>query len=98
MTTADLNIPIGYEISPSGKYIWLTVNLGDSPAESSTKSFALLRQNADIQPCFFYLTKSGRMMMALALENKNVSNADLRQKSEFVSENVGKTKDVWQKG
>jgi len=92
-----LNIPVGYEISPSNSYIWLTVNLGDAPVDSSSKNFALLKQNAKIQPSFFYITDSGRLMAALAVENRSVTPVILRARSESLSENVGKTKDVWQK-
>ena len=31
ITREDLDIPIGFEISGNGNYIWLTVNLGDAP-------------------------------------------------------------------
>ena len=92
-----LNIPVGFEISPSNSYIWLTVNLGDAPPEASTKCYALLKQNAKIQPTFFYVTDSGRLMCALAVENRGVTNALLRQRADSVSDNVGKTKDTWQK-
>lgn len=92
-----LDIPVGFEISPSNTYIWLTVNLGDAPAESSPKCFALLKQNAKVQPTFFYVTESGRLMCALAVENRGVTNSILRLRGETVSDNVGKTKDVWQK-
>jgi hypothetical protein len=92
-----LDIPVGYEISPSNGYIWLTVNLGDAPSDSSLKNFALLKQNAKIQPSFFYITDSGRMMMALPIDNRNVTNVILRQRSESIAANVGKTKDIWQK-
>ena len=92
-----LNIPVGYEISPSNSYIWLTVNLGEAPTEASTKNYALLKQNAKIQPTFFYITDSGRMMAALPVENRGVTPAVLRARSESIGENVGKTKDVWQK-
>ena len=92
-----LDIPVGFEISPSNSYVWLTVNLGEAPLESSPKCLALLKQNAKIQPTFFYVTDSGRMMCALAIENRGVTNALLRQRAETVSDNVGKTKDTWQK-
>lgn len=91
-----LNIPIGLEISPSNSYIWLTVNLGDAPAETSTKCLALLKQNAKIQPCFFYVTESGRMMMGLPVENHEIDNARIRNRLTIIADNVGKTKDIWQ--
>ena len=92
----SLDIPVGYEISPSNSYIWLTVNLGSAPSESSTKNFALLKQNGKVQPCQFYITESGRLMMALPVENRGVTNQVLRARSETISEQVGKTKEIWQ--
>jgi hypothetical protein len=95
-TKDGLDIPVGFEISPSNSYIWLTVNLGPAPEESATKNFALLKQNAKIQPTFFYVTDSGRLMAALAIENRGVTNQILRMRGESVSDNVGKTKSIWQ--
>jgi hypothetical protein len=95
-TREALDIPVGYEISPSNSYVWLTVNLGNAPTESASKNFALLKQNAKIQPSFFYVTESGRLMMALAVENRGITPQVLRTRSETIADNVGKTKDVWQ--
>lgn len=92
-----LDIPVGYEISPSGSYVWLTVNLGEAPTTATQKSFDLLKQNAKVQPTFFYITESGRLMAALAVENRGITNAILKTRSETIAANVGKTKDVWQK-
>jgi len=95
--TQDLNIPVGLEISPSNSFIWLTVNLGAAPTEGSTKTLDLLKQNSKIQPTFFYITDSGRLMAATAVDNRGVTNAVLKTRIESISENVGKTKDIWQK-
>lgn len=92
----DLNIPVGFEISPSTSYVWLTVNLGDAPKEGNTQTLNLLKQNSKIQPTFFYITDSGRLMAALAVENRGITNALLRSRAETISENVGKTKEFWQ--
>lgn len=91
-----LDIPVGAEISPSGSYIWYTVNLGEVP--SGEKSLELLRKNSEIQPCFFYVTKSSsRLMMALPIENRNVTNAILRLRAEKIVDDVANSKSVWQK-
>lgn len=92
---AGFNIPVGFEISPSKNYIWLTVNLGPAPTEGNAKCLTLLKQNSKVQPCFFYITDSGTLMMAQAIENRGVTNAILRQRAEFVSDNVGKTQEFW---
>lgn len=95
-TKNELDIPVGFEISPSGSYIWLTVNLGTAPTEGNAKCLTLLKQNSKVQPTFFYVTDSGRLMAALAVENRGVTNAILRQRAETISDNVGKTKADWQ--
>ena len=53
-------------------------------------------QNSKLQPTFFYVTDSGRLMAALAVENRGVTNQILRARAEAVSDNVGKTKEFWQ--
>lgn len=96
-TTSDLNIPMGFEISPSKSYVWLTVYLGEQPPEGSPKNVALLKQNGIVQPCFFYITSKGALMMALPLDNRGITNAYLKDRSERLAENVGKTKSDWMK-
>jgi hypothetical protein len=97
LKTHDLNVPVGSEISPSNSFVWLTVNLGTAPTEGSPKTLDLLKQNSKIQPTFFYITDSGRLMAAMAIDNRGITNAILKSRIETVAENVGKTKDVWQK-
>lgn len=97
VTRGGLDIPIAYEISSNNGYIWLTVNLGDAPSESSSKNAALLRQNGKIQPCQFYVTEKGLLMMGFPVENKNVTNALLRQRTDTIADNVSKTEDIWKK-
>ena len=92
-----LNIPIAFEISANGNYVWLTVYLGDAPADTSAESLALLKSNADIQPSQFYVTKSGKLMMGLGLENHELTNSILRTKISSLLDNVTSTKSVWQK-
>lgn len=96
MSANGLNVPIGYEISPSNNFIWLTVNLGNPPEDGSATSKTLLKQNAIIQPAFFYITEKGRLMMGLAVENRGITNAILKRHSDFISKRVGETKSYWQ--
>jgi len=96
ITKEGLDIPVGFEISPNNAFVWLTVNLSEAPAEGSPKCLALLKQNSKIQPTFFYVTDSGRLMAAFALMNRGITNADLRQRAENISDNVAKTKSTWQ--
>lgn len=92
----DLNIPVGFEISPSGNYVWLTVNLGEGPTTGNSKTLDLLKQNAKIQPTFFYITEKGLLMAALAVENRGITNAVLKTRAETISTNVGGSKAIWQ--
>lgn len=95
--TASFDVPVGYEISPSTNFIWLTVFLGPAKADTSLKNIALLKQNAIIQPCFFYVTAKGNLMMGVAVENRGVTNAILRRHTEKLIADVSSTATYWQK-
>ena len=95
--TASFDVPVGYEISPSTNFIWLTVFLGPAKADTSLKNSALLRQNSAIQPCFFYITAKGNLMMGVAVENRGVTNAILRRHTEKLIADVSSTATYWQK-
>lgn len=89
------DIFVSYEVSPSKNYVWLTVNLGDPPTESSILNNAFLKENGKIQPSQFYITSGGKLMMGLPVDNRNVSNATLRQRTDSITENVVKTVSLW---
>ena len=91
------NVPMAYEISPSTNYIWITVFLGKAPAAGDTTNASLLHQNFIIQPCQFYVTDKGNLMMGLAIENRGVSNAILKRLSDMVSDKVVQTSTYWNK-
>ena len=95
--TTALNVPVAYELSPSKNFIWLTVNLGTPRADSSVMNAALLRENTKIQPCQFYITAKGTLMMGFALENRGLTNAILRKHSDKIVADVESTKLLWQK-
>ena len=93
-TLRAFDVPVGYEISPSTNFIWLTVMLGKHKTDTSY-SFALLKHNAKIQPCFFYITASGNLMMGLAVENRGVTNAILRKHTDKILNDVIDNAAVW---
>lgn len=95
-TGSGLNVPTGYEISPSTNYIWITINLGVAPESWDDKNNDLLKKNTDIQPCFFYITKQGNLQIALAVENRAVTSAVLKRCNDFIVKRVGDTKELWQ--
>lgn len=90
-----LNIPVAAEISPNGRYIWLTVFCKDGEP-AGDKAVALLHKNSDLQPSQFYLSKSNKIMVGLAIENHEVTNAVLRERSEKIVNDVVSSKDIWQ--
>lgn len=96
ITREGLDIPIGCEISGNEKFVWLTVNLGNAQPDNTARSIALLRQNAKSQPSHFYVTEAGKLMMGLPVENKGVTNANLRERMETIASRVGEAKALWQ--
>lgn len=92
---SGLNIPVAAEISANERYIWLTVFCKEG-APSGDKAVTLLKRNTDIQPSQFYLTKSNKIMIGLAIENRGVTNAVLRDRVEKIADDVSNTKDDWQ--
>ena len=94
--TPSFNVPMGVEISCSKNNIWFTVTLGKAFEENSPKNFALLKRNAVIQPSQFYITEKGNLMMAVALENKCVTNAALKKISDMLANKVSENKLYWQ--
>ena len=96
-TTTTLNVPVAYELSASKNFIWLTVNLGPPSADTSVMNAALLKQNFKIQPCQFYITGKGNLMMGMAVENRGVTNAILRRHTDKIIADVSSTTAFWQK-
>ncbi len=94
LKSANLNIPVAAELSPSGNYIWFTVNLG---MNSSTKKHEeLLKENFNIQPTFFYITAKGNLMAAEAVDNRAVSASVFKRVLDKIVLDVDKTSKVWQ--
>lgn len=95
--TEGLNIPLGAEISPSGRYIWLTAFLGPSGpgTELDKVSGQLLRANGKVQPTFFYVTSKDNLMAAFATENRNVEASHLKLAIDKLSKDLDSTRDIW---
>lgn len=89
------NVPVAYEISPSTNFIWLTVNLGPADTTNADKNMELLKETANIQPSFFYITAKGNLMMAVAIENRGVTEAILRRHINKLVADVSKTSTTW---
>ena len=93
---SGFNVPVGYELSPSTNFIWLTVNLGIADTTNTTKSMRLMKENANIQPSFFYITAKANLMTAVGLENRGVTTAILRRHIDKLVADVSKTAPIWQ--
>ncbi len=96
VVSGGYDVFVAYEISKSKNYVWLTVLLGDAPAESSPKALAFLKETSKIQPSMFYVS-ANKLMLGLPVDNRGVTNAILRQRTDSIAENVGKTADLWSK-
>lgn len=97
-TSEKYNVPIGAEISPSKNYIWLTVHLGQAPSADTTpaaKFEAMLKANASTQPNFFYITSKGNLMMAVAIDNRNVNAAVIKRNVDKLVGDVAKNDTIW---
>lgn len=97
VVSGGFDVYVAYEISKSKNYVWLTVLLGDPPAESSPKALAMLKETSKIQPTMFYVSSTNRLMLGLPVDNRGVTNAVLRQRTDAIAENVGKTSALWSK-
>lgn len=95
LTKGGLDVPIGYELSPSKNYIWLTVFVGAS--SPSTKFEELLKKNGEIQPVNFYITAKGNLMLGLAIDNRNVTPATMRRCLDLISQDTADTEAIWKK-
>lgn len=95
VTTEGFNVPLGVEISPSKNYIWLTANLGAT--KETTDYQGLMKANGIVQPCLFYVTKGGTLMIAMAVENRDVTPAWLRKGINKVAGDVSAQASVWNK-
>ena len=94
--TSSFNVPVAYEISASKNFIWLTAHLGSPKDEYSTTNAALLKQNGKIQPCQFYITEKGKLMMGLAVENRGITPAIMRRHTDKFTGDVNNTSSYWQ--
>ncbi len=92
--TEAFNIPMGAEISPSKNYVWITVNLGANPTADQSK--ALLRQNATIQPSFFYLTKDEKLMLGHPIDNRSITPDVMKRIIDKLAKDVDSSAKDWQ--
>lgn len=92
--TDKLNIPVSLEVSPSGNYVWLTVNLGNNAP--TKKHEEMLKSNANTQPTFMYITAKGNVMAAHPIDSRQISPAILKRCLDKIVADVDKTTSIWQ--
>ncbi len=97
VTEDTFDVPIAFEVSGSGRYIWLTAFLGKVPETGleAAQANALLRQNHSIQPAHFYVTSSSSLMIGIAIENRAMDAVMMRRAVSKLAADVAKTSDDW---
>lgn len=95
ITKGGFDVPIGAEVSASGNYIWFTVFLGEA-GNDTLKHSNLLKENAKIQPNFFYITSKGSLMLGVATDNRGITPTVVKRITDKLSDDVGGTSKVWQ--
>jgi len=77
------NVPLGLEVSPSGRFVWVTANLGLKTLNGE-QAMAILRRGTAVQPTQFWYTDKGNLMIGLAVDHRDGTPAYLR----FVADKV----------
>lgn len=101
VTRGGLDIPIAAEVSASKNFIWLTVFFGEAPkpAEASgVKMHNLLTWNGRIQPCQFYITEKGNLMMGMAVDNRNVNAVVMKKWIDKIVDDSVRSQEAWANG
>lgn len=95
ITTGSFNVPLGFEISPSKRYIWITANLGESKLTGDL-ALALLKRGSEVQPTQFWITSRNLLQVGQAMENHDVTPANTKLIIDKIASDIGKTSDIWQ--
>ena len=94
--TWTLNIQI--RLSEDKRKVGINANLGDvkEPQISGAQWMALLAATGDVEPSMFYYDpKQKRLYLHRVLDNRNMTNAILRDELEKFSTNVVTTENIW---
>lgn len=96
MKSGGYDIPVGFEISPSGRYIWATAFLGSAASIDGARALALLKKNAEIQPSSFYITSKNSLMIAYAVDNRALGPAHMKFVLDKLANDISGSASVWQ--
>jgi len=101
ITKGGLDIPVAAEISASTNYVWFTIFFGEGPSAAEAKGpkmHALLNWNFKVQPCQFYITDKGNLMLAVAVDNRGINAAVMRRVIDKLIDDAVRSKDAWADG
>lgn len=90
-------VPIGLEVSTSGRYIWASATLGSAANIDGAKAIALLKLNASNQPNTFWITSSGSLVCGMAIDNREVTPAHLKFVFDKIGADIAASASVWGK-
>jgi hypothetical protein len=90
------NVPLGLEISSSGRFVWVTANLGVKTL-SADQANEILKRGGSVQPTQFWYTSKGNLMIGMAIDNREVTPAYLKFVIDKVGADVVATADIWNK-
>lgn len=92
--SGTFNVPLGLEVSPSGRFVWVSANLGQKTL-TGEQALSILRRGTSVQPTQFWYTDKGNLMIGMAIDNRDVTPAYLRFVLDKVGADVASTQDIW---
>ena len=96
-TAGTFTVPISFEVTPSGRYIWATANLGSAATMSGDKALALLRKNVATQPVMFWISTNNQLICGMAIDNREVTPAHMKYVIDKIGADIAGSADVWGK-
>ena len=95
VATDQFDVPLGFDVSKSKRFIWCTAFLGKSTLDGEG-ALALLKRLGGVQPTSFWMTENDDLKVGLAIDNRDVTPAHLKYVIEKVAKDVVSMVDVWQ--
>ena len=96
VTTASFNVPVGLEVSGSGRFVWARATLGDVGL-TGEQALQALQSNANTQPVMFWLTSRNQLVIGMAIDNRDVTPEQLRFAIDKIAVDVNNTAPIWNK-
>lgn len=95
VTTEAFNVPLGLEVTKSGRYVWATANLGQSTLDGA-RALEMIKRGTEFQPTQFWITSSNNLTIGLAINNIDIAPDTLKFAVEKLAADVGKSASLWQ--